>query len=141
MVEKKKISDTITITYNENDVDHSKIIKMSMGLLQLMFSKFVDKDQIFNLGMDAYLQNVLINEVMDDRDENGKRKNPEKNWAMFLSCEEGEKINNWISDHIVDFFTSKLEQQKKNLEKMMPVLEEVDKASRKLKKEEESKPA
>lgn len=140
--DKKNLSDSINITYSEDGVtEKTKTIKMSMGLLQAMFSKFVDKDQIFNLGMDAYLQNALINEVMDDRDENGSRKNVEKNWAMFLSCEEGEKLSNWISEHIVDFFTFKLEQQMKNVEKLMPALKEADKVNKKAMKEEKSNPA
>jgi hypothetical protein len=140
--DKKNLSDSINITYSEDGVtEKTKTIKMSMGLLQAMFSKFVDKDQIFNLGMDAYLQNALINEVMDDRDENGNRKNVEKNWAMFLSCEEGEKLSNWISEHIVDFFTFKLEQQMKNVEKLMPALKEADKVNKKAMKEEKSNPA
>lgn len=141
-VVKKELSDIIVVTYNEGDVDQTKTIKMSMGLIQAIFSKFVDKDQIFNLGLDAYLQNVLINEVMDDRDENGNRKNPNKNWAMFLSCEEGEKLNTWISEHIVDFFISKLARQQENLEKLTPVLEEINKAGETLMTEiKESKPA
>ncbi len=140
--DKKNLSDSINITYSEDGVtEKTKTIKMSMGLLQAMFSKFVDKDQIFNLGMDAYLQNALINEIMDDRDENGNRKNVEKNWAMFLSCEEGEKLSNWISEHIVDFFTFKLEQQMKNVEKLMPALKEADKVNKKAMKEEKSNPA
>lgn len=140
--DKKNLSDSINITYSEDGVtEKTKTIKMSMGLLQAMFSKFVDKDQVFNLGMDAYLQNALINEVMDDRDENGNRKNVEKNWAMFLSCEEGEKLSNWISEHIVDFFTFKLEQQMKNVEKLMPALKEADKVNKKAMKEEKSNPA
>lgn len=140
--DKKNLSDSINITYSEDGVtEKTKTIKMSMGLLQAMFSKFVDKDQIFNLGMDAYLQNALINEVMDDRDENGNRKNVEKNWAMFLSCEEGENLSNWISEHIVDFFTFKLEQQMKNVEKLMPALKEADKVNKKAMKEEKSNPA
>ena len=52
--DKKNLSDSINITYSEDGVtEKTKTIKMSMGLLQAMFSKFVDKDQIFNLGMDA----------------------------------------------------------------------------------------
>lgn len=138
----KKLEDTIQVTIVENNVAKEKIVKMSMGLLQALYSKFTSQDQIYNLGMDAIMQNMLVNEVLDDRDENGNRVSPAKNWAMFLSKEEGEKLNTWISEHIIDFFTSKLESQRKAMEKILPILEEVNKSNDKAQKMvKESKPA
>lgn len=138
----QKVSDIITVDMIIDGTSTAKTIKMSMGLIQNLFSKFTVQDQIYNLGLDFNMQKELMNEVLDSRDQNGDRENPEKDWSMYLSLEEGEKLVSWISEHIINFFTSKLESQKKAVEKLLPVLQEVNAALEKIPAEDkESNPA
>lgn len=122
--EEKTISDTYTVKFEDGE---EKELKMSMGLIQLLFARFTTQDQIYNLGLDFVVQRDLINEVVDDRNTNGRRTNPDTDYSLRLSIEEGNKLVEWISEHIIDFFTSKLEAQERAIKKMLPALEEVNK--------------
>lgn len=122
--EVKKLNDTYTVKFEDGE---EKELKMSMGLIQLLFARFTTQDQIYNLGLDFIVQRELINEVVDDRSTNGRRANPDIDYSLRLSIEEGNKLVEWISEHIIDFFTSKLEAQERAIKKMLPALEEVNK--------------
>lgn len=125
-IEQTKVSDTFLVKFAEGP-QKEKEVKMSLGLVQTLFSRFTNQDQIYNLGLDFNMQKDLINEVVDGRDEKGSRLNPEIDYSMYLSIEEGEKLNEWISEHIIDFFTSKLDAQERAIKKMLPALQEVNK--------------
>lgn len=103
----KKVSDTIKVKLGED----TKEIKMSYGLIQTLCGSFINFDQVGNFNFDMQVQKDLISEVLDDRDENFNRVNPNKNYAYLLDNEEGEKLTRWISDHIANFFISRLEAQ------------------------------
>lgn len=102
-------------------------IKMTYGLLQRLASRFSDLGQVENLSLDSNLQNDLINEVLAERDENGHIKNPDKDYSLDLPLSEGEKIMNWISEHIIDFFISRLQAQTEAAKQLQPLVEELKK--------------
>lgn len=102
-------------------------IKMTYGLLQILASRFTDLGQIENLNIDSTLQNEVINEVLAERDEDGQKKNPKKDYSMTLTVSEGETLMEWISGHIIDFFISRLQAQTATAEKLKPLVEELQK--------------
>lgn len=102
-------------------------IKMTYGLLQNLASRFKDLGQVENLSLDSNLQNDLINEVLSERDDNGQKKNPEKDYSLTLSVTDGEALMEWISGHIIDFFISRLQAQTAAAEKLKPLVEELQK--------------
>lgn len=134
----EKISDTFTVHLGDNE----KTVKMTYGLLQSICSRFSDFGQIQNLSLDVGMQNAILNEVIDDRNPDGARKNPNKDYSMDLSIEEGEKFSNWIVEHIVHFFILRLESQNKTVEGLKPVLEKIVQSVQEMEmKANESNPA
>ena len=102
-------------------------IKMTYGLLQRLASRFNDLGQVENVSLDANLQNDLINEVLAERDENGARELPDKDYSLELSIQDGEKLMDWISGHIIDFFISRLRAQTKAAKQLQPLVEDLQK--------------
>lgn len=116
-------------------------IKMTYGLLQKLASRFNDLGQVENLSLDYNLQNDLINEVLAERDENGQREIPLKDYSLELSLDEGKALMDWISGHIIDFFISQLQAQTKAAEKLQPLVEELQKTIAEVEKaNKQSKP-
>lgn len=109
-------------TYN---LEGKRTIKMTYGLIQNLANYFKNLEQVENMSIDTSLQNILINEVLAERDENGQRTEPLKNYALDLSIAEGEKLMEWIMGHVLDFFISQLRAQTKAVERMKPLMEEM----------------
>lgn len=104
---------------------NNREIKMSYGLLQKLASRFNDLGQVENLSLDSNLQNDLINEVLAERDDHGLPKDPGKDYSLELSISEGEKLMNWISEHIIDFFISRLQAQTEAAKQLQPLVEKL----------------
>jgi hypothetical protein len=119
--EKVELSDTYYIKLDGVDRE----VKMTYGLLQKLCSKFTTVGQIQNLDTDFDLQNYMINELLDERDGNSTRLNPEKNYAYGLSVDEGEKLTVWISEHVANFFISRLENQTKAQKQLEDLIEKM----------------
>lgn len=118
-----KTPDTIRITYDGKDRE----IRMTYGLQQLLCSRVSSLEAVENMHLDAGLQALLMNEVLAERDEKGKVVDPDKQYAMFLGVEEGEKLMDWIAGHLVDFFISRSRAQQKATDKVMDLIAEMSK--------------
>lgn len=117
--DKKSFPDKEYIVHIE---DATRTIKMTYGLLQRLTSMIFDLTQLANLSLDSNLTRNLINECLDERDDFGDRKNPKKDFTLQLSLEEGEALSTWIMEHLMNFFISQLEAQKKAVEQLTPFL-------------------
>lgn len=126
--ENEKLSDFIDVTDLEGNTDR---VKMTWGMLNLLTSYFTDMGQIEQVNLDSHLQSTLINELVAERDENGKRINPEKNYALNMSIEEGKRVSDWMLGHLANFFISQLQAQIEASKKLQPVVEEMIKANQK----------
>jgi hypothetical protein len=123
-------------------LEGKRTIKMTYGLIQNLANYFKNLEQVENMSIDTSLQNILINEVLAERDENGQRTEPLKNYALDLSIAEGEKLMEWIMGHVLDFFISQLRAQTKAVERMKPLMEEIKKTVEEVQKANTaSKPA
>lgn len=132
--QEKELSKRLVVTLGDPESGNTKekTVIMSYGLMQVLASYFKDMDQYTNMELDFGLKSQMLNEVLDDRDEKGDRLNPDKNYAMNLTIEEGERLSSWIGEHLSDFFLSGLQKQAAAIEKLIPVLEDVQKAQEKL---------
>lgn len=122
---KEPISKTLVVYFGEPEEGVERVGKklvMSYGLVQTLAGFFRDLDQVGNLSLDYTLQTQLLNEVLDDRDEKGNRKNPDKNFAYDLSLDEGKRVNEWVGAHISDFFLSGLQKQVEAIEELSQVI-------------------
>ena len=117
----KELRDEYTFEFNGKN----KTIRMTYGLQQILCSKFTNLGQLDNLAFDAQLKTDLINEVLDNRDENGNREFPDKNYNMYLARKQGEELLNWISEHIAYFFISQFAEQSKAQQTIRKAIEEV----------------
>ena len=115
--------DTIYVTYDGKD----KEIRMTYGLQQLLCSRVSSLEAVENMYLDATLQTVLMNDVLAERDEKGNAVEEGKQWAMWLNVEDGEKLMDWISGHLVDFFISRSRAQQKATGKVMDLISEMSK--------------
>lgn len=119
----EKTPEIIHVSYDGKD----KEIRMTYGLQQLLCSKVSSLEAVENMHLDASLQAVLMNDVLAERDEKGNVVDPEKQYAMWLNVEDGEKLMDWISGHLVDFFISRSRAQQKATGKVMDLIAEMSK--------------
>lgn len=119
----EKTPDTIHVTYDGKD----KEIRMTYGLQQLLCSRVSSLEAVENMYLDATLQTVLMNDVLAERDEKGNVVEENKQWAMWLNVEDGERLMDWISGHLVDFFISRSRAQQKATGKVMDLIKEMSK--------------
>ena len=119
----EKTSDIIHVTYDGKD----KEIRMTYGLQQLLCSRVSSLEAVENMYLDATLQTVLMNDVLAERDEKGNVVEEGKQWAMWLNVEDGERLMDWISGHLVDFFISRSRAQQKATGKVMDLISEMSK--------------
>ena len=117
----KDLRDEYTFEFNGKN----KTLRMTYGLQQILCSKFTNLGQLDNLAFDAQLKTDLINEVLDDRDENGNREFPDKNYNMYLTRKQGEELLNWISEHIAYFFISQFAEQTMAQQTLKRAVEEI----------------
>ena len=117
----KDLRDEYTFDFNGK----SKTLRMTYGLQQILCSKFTNLGQLDNLAFDAQLKTDLINEVLDNRDENGNREFPDKNYNMYLTRKQGEELLNWISEHIAYFFISQFAEQTVAQQTLKRAVEEI----------------
>lgn len=119
----EKTPDTIHVTYDGKD----KEIRMTYGLQQLLCSRVSSLEAVENMYLDATLQTVLMNDVLAERDEKGNVVEENKQWAMWLNVEDGERLMDWITGHLVDFFISRSRAQQKATGKVMDLIKEMSK--------------
>jgi hypothetical protein len=137
--ENTESAEALSDTYNITVEGKEREIKMTYGLLQKLCGKFTTVGQIQNLDMDFDLQNYMINELLDERDGNGVRLNPGKDYSFALSIEEGEKLTAWVSEHVANFFILRLENQTKSQKQLEKLIGDLVKKAQAL--ENESNPA
>lgn len=119
----EKTPEIIHVTYDGKD----KEIRMTYGLQQLLCSRVSNLEAVENMYLDANLQTTLMNDVLAERDEKGNVTDEGKQWSMWLNIEDGEKLMDWISGHLVDFFISRSRAQQKATEKVMDLIKEMSK--------------
>lgn len=129
-MQEENLSDVIIVTTGGD----TREVKMTWGMLTLLSGYFRDLGQIEQLNLDSNLQNKLINELIAERDEDGERINPRKNYALELSMDEGKRISNWMMEHLSRFFISQLQAQIETAEKLQPVVEEIIKSNQEAEK-------
>lgn len=129
MTEIKKNEEKLSDIYNIKIGDTERTVKMSFGMAQKIAGLFTDTAQMENFDTDFGMQIRIMNELLAERDENGSRTKPMKDYTLDLDKDEGEKLLEWASKHIMNFFTLRLEAQIQALEKMRPLLEELQKAN------------
>ena len=121
----EKTPEIIHVTYDGKD----RQIRMTYGLQQLLCSRVSSLEAVENMFLDANLQTVLMNDVLAERDEKGniEKEKEGTQWAMYLSVDDGEKLMDWISGHLVDFFISRSQAQQRATGKVMDLIKEMSK--------------
>lgn len=132
--EAKELSDIYTITIDGQERE----IKATYGLLQKVCMRFNNFDQVIHLADDFTVLSDIANEFLAERDEKGRRLDPDRDYTINLDIEEGNKFNDWMVAHIIDFFISRsraLPQTNKQLQRLVDILEEQAKQVQTLAKE------
>lgn len=132
--EAKELSDIYTITIDGQERE----IKATYGLLQKVCMKFNNFDQVIHLADDFTVLSDVANEFLAERDEKGRRLDPDRDYTINLDIEEGNKFNDWMVAHIIDFFISRsraLPQTNKQLQRLVDILEEQSKQLQTIDKE------
>lgn len=121
--ETEELSDIYRITIDGQERE----IKATYGLLQKVCTRFNNFDQVIHLADDFTVLTDIANEFLAERNDKGLRVDPERDYTIDLDVEEGNKFNDWMVAHIIDFFISRsqaLPQTNKQLKRLAEILEE-----------------
>lgn len=121
--ETEELSDIYRITIDGQERE----IKATYGLLQKVCTRFNNFDQVIHLADDFTVLTDIANEFLAERNDKGLRVDPERDYTIDLDVEEGNKFNDWMVAHIIDFFISRsqaLPQTNKQLKRLAEILED-----------------
>ena len=104
----EKLEDTFVLRFLDGT---EKTIKANYGILQKIYSKFSNLEQLQQITYDFALLSEISNEFIAERDENGNKTEPDKDYLFNLDLEEGSRFNDWVSAHIINFFISRSQAQ------------------------------
>ena len=97
---------TIKVDGKERD------IKMTFGLLNTLCRRVGDIDGASQMTIDQVLRDVVLVELLSDRDKNGKIIAEVDIDTLDLDLDELINLLDWAGEHVLDFFLKGLEKTK-----------------------------
>jgi hypothetical protein len=97
---------TLTVQLDGED----RTTKMTFGLLNEMVRVIGDLEAIAELGFDAELRGLILQEMYSERDEQGVIKTPVNLFNLDITPEDSTLVMEWVGSHVTHFLLNQMEK-------------------------------